>query len=179
MTNAIQIFRRICRFFAGLAFVVMIGAVLIQVIGRTCSSSEIWTTWFSFACYSSPVWTEELTRFALLYLAAFGVGLSLTSGDLVNVDVVCESLPGRGPWILRLVSASLGLMVCTLLILPAWKFVSIGKMQTSPALGWRMDFVHASVFVLLVLLALFLLMRVIGMVTGRDDGLPQREMDGS
>ncbi|PHR91450.1 MAG: TRAP transporter permease DctQ [Blastopirellula sp.] len=173
----IQLFTRLCRVFAGLAFAIMIMAVLTQVIARTCSSSDIWMNWFSFACFSAPVWTEELTRYALLYLTAFGVGLSFQSGDLVNVDVICESLPGKAPWVLRLISAILGFLVCAILVLPAWKFVSIGKIQTSPALSVRMDFVHASVFVLLLSLAIFLLARVIGMLAGHDDGLPNREWD--
>jgi TRAP-type C4-dicarboxylate transport system permease small subunit len=177
MSSMMKLFTRMFRIFAGLAFATMILAVLTQVIARTCSSSEIWMNWFSFACFSAPVWTEELTRYALLYLTAFGVGLSFQSGDLVNVDVICESLPGKGPWVLRLISAVLGFLVCAILVLPAWKFVSIGKMQTSPALTVRMDFVHASVFVLLLSLALFFLARVIGMLTGRDDGLPDREWD--
>ena len=63
------------RFGVGLSFAVLIISVLIQVIGR--------------ATGNSPVWTEELTRYALLYLAAFGAGLSLRTGDLVNVDVIC------------------------------------------------------------------------------------------
>jgi len=66
-----------CRAGVGLAFCVLIGAVLYQVIGRSIGMSS--------------VWTEELTRYALLYVAAFGVGLSLLSGDLVNVDVICGS----------------------------------------------------------------------------------------
>ena len=73
--------------------------MLIQVLGR------------SFF-HSSPVWTEELTRFALLYLAAFGAGLSYRTGDLVNVDMICEALPGRWPWLLRLVSAAATAALC-------------------------------------------------------------------
>ena len=177
MSDPIQLFSRVLRFFTGLAFATMIIAVLTQVIARTCTSSEIWMTWFSYACFSAPVWTEELTRYALLYLTAFGVGLSLQNGDLVNVDVICESLPGKAPWVLRLISAILGFLVCAILVLPAWKYVSIGKMQTSPALLVRMDYVHASVLVLLVTLTVFFLARVIGMLLGRDDGLPNREWD--
>ena len=57
----------------GIAFAVLIASVTVQVIGRLAGAS--------------PVWTEELTRVALLYLAAFGAGLGIASGDLVDVDV--------------------------------------------------------------------------------------------
>jgi TRAP-type C4-dicarboxylate transport system permease small subunit len=142
----------------GIAFAALSAAVIIQVLGR------------SFA--ASPVWTEELTRFALLYLAAFGAGLSYRSGDLVNVDLVCEALPGRWPWLLRLVSAAATAVLCALLIPAAWRYTAIGAMQTSPALGWRMDLIHASIFVLFVSLFVFATLRAVRMATGTSDGKP-------
>ncbi|SEO00035.1 TRAP-type C4-dicarboxylate transport system, small permease component [Pseudorhodobacter antarcticus] len=147
---------RFCRIGVGISFLVLILTVLTQVLGRTFSSS--------------PVWTEELTRFALLYMVAFGAGLSLRSGDLVNVDVVCDSLPGRWPWRLRLVSTVMTAVLCGLLILPAWKYVSIGVMQTSPAMLLRMDFIHFTVFGLLVTLLLFATFRIYRMVFAGEDG---------
>ncbi|WP_194247550.1 TRAP transporter small permease [Aliiruegeria sabulilitoris] len=154
----------ICMIGVGVSFATLIVVVLIQVVGRTIGSS--------------PVWTEELTRFALLYLAAFGVGLSLRSGDLVNVDVVCENLPAPLPWVLRLVSAALTGALALILIPYSWKFTSIGKMQTSPALGLRMDMVHFTVTLLLVLLCVFALLRVVQMLFAGDDGIPLKQKEG-
>lgn len=155
--SAITWFSRVA---IGTAFLVLIVAVLVQVLGRSVFND-------------SPVWTEELTRFALLYLAAFGAGLSLQSGDLVNVDIVSESLPTPWPRFLRLFGAVLTFILCTLLIIPAWKYTSIGAMQTSPALAWRMDFIHASVLVMVVSLLVFSAARAVLILTGRSNGLPQ------
>ncbi|MBL3585526.1 TRAP transporter small permease [Rhodovulum sulfidophilum] len=153
----------LARIGAGLSFAVLIGAVLLQVIGRSLGNS--------------PVWTEELTRFALLFLIAFGAGLSLRSGDMVNVDIVCEALPGRWPWRLRLLSA-LATGGMALYLLPhAWRFVSIGRMQSSPALGLKMNYVHVTVFLMLALLVLFAALRVLGMLTGTEDGTPEKAED--
>ncbi len=148
----------VSRVMTGIAFTVLIIAVLVQVVGRSLLAD-------------SPVWTEELTRFALLFLAAFGAGLSLRSGDLVNVDIICEGLPGRWPWRLRLFSAIVTAIFCASLLYPAWRYTSIGAMQTSPALSWRMDFIHVSVLVLLASLFVFASLRVFEMLTGRSDGL--------
>lgn len=147
---------RICRAATGLAFCVLTIAVLVQVLGRSVFAN-------------SPVWTEELTRFSLLYLAAFGAGLAYKSGDLVNVDLVCEALPGRAPRILRLVSALATAALCFALIGPAWTYTAIGALQTSPALGWPMDLIHASILVLLAGLGLFSLLRVIALIAGEPD----------
>lgn len=151
----------LCRLAVGLAFVAMIGAVLLQVLGRS-------------GIGGAPVWTEELTRFALLFLAACGAGLAFRSGDLVNVDLVSEALPGRGPWLMRLLGAVATLGFCVLLIEPALRFVRIGVMQTSPALGWRMHWIHGSVLVLLLCLAAFAALRVAAMLSGASDGQPER-----
>lgn len=149
------------RIAAGFAFVALMVAVITQVVGRSIIGD-------------SPVWTEELTRFALLYLAAFGAGLSYRSGELVNVDLICEALPGAWPHRLRLLSAILTAVLCLGLILPAWKYTSIGALQTSTALGWRMDAVHATMLVLLVSLFVFSLGRAVNMLRGRTDGFPER-----
>lgn len=146
---------RVCRIAIGLSFAVLIIAVLTQVIGRTLGSS--------------PVWTEELTRFALLYIAAIGAGLSLQSGDLVNVDIFCDAFGMRASRAFKLVSSLLTIAMSALLVIPAWQFVSIGALQTSPALGLRMTWIHLSVFVLLVLLGLFASLRVIKLFTSPAD----------
>jgi len=164
--NAIALLERCISIATVSAFAVLIVAVTIQVLGRS-------------VLLDSPVWTEELTRFALLYLAAFGVGLSFKTGVLVNVDIVSESLPGRWPWLLRLVSAAATAILSAVLIMPAWKYTAIGAMQTSPALGWRMDFIHASVLVMLTSLCLFSSLRCLAMLMGESDGQPDGARDGA
>lgn len=159
MAHLTQWMRSLLRLGTGLSFLVLIIAVTVQVVGRGFIGS-------------SPVWTEELTRFALLYLAGFGTGLALWSGDLVNVDLLSEGLPGRWPWILRLASAVLVLGFCLLLLMPAWRYTAIGAMQTSPAMGMPMNWAHGSVLLLLAMLGLAALLRVIGMIAGTTDGRP-------
>ena len=142
-----SVLTRLARGLVAISFGVLIVSVTIQVLGRS-------------GFFDSPVWTEELTRFALLYLTAFGVGVSLLSGDLVNVDIICDALPGRLPWFLQLVSAVIIAFLCGALLEPAWRFTEIGAFQTSPALGWQMNYIHASVLFLLGSLGLFALIRI-------------------
>ncbi len=142
----------------GVAFSVLIASVVIQVLGRISGSS--------------PVWTEELTRYALLYMIAFGVGLAFRSGDLVNVDIVCETLPDPLPKILR-IFAALATFAMTLYLLPhTWKYVAIGKLQTSPALGLRMDAIHFSIWLTLLGLAVFSFIRIVQIIFFSEDGKP-------
>lgn len=141
----------------GLSFGLLMVAVILQLLGRSG-----WIT--------APIWTEELSRFCLLFLAAFGAGLALRTGDMVNVDLVSEGLPDPWPWRLRLLSAITVAGLCLILLPSAWFYTSIGARQTAPALGVRMDIVHGSVLLLLALLGLFAALRVLGMLTGTEDG---------
>lgn len=160
MRPALDALTGLCRIGAALSFLVLIAAVTVQVVSRT-------------AIGGSPVWTEELTRFALLFLIAFGVGPAFRNGELVGVDVLSESAPGRWPWRLRLLCALATAGICAALIRPAWRFSSIGAFQTAPTLGVSMFWIHASVLLLIGAIGVFALMRVIGMLIGADDGRPE------
>nr|WP_256500175.1 TRAP transporter small permease [Limimaricola litoreus] len=154
-----SVFIGLCRLGTGLAFSVLIAAVTVQVVGRSVFNS-------------SPPWTEELTRYALLWMVACATGLSFRTGDLVNVDILTEALPGRWPWWLRLTSAMATLGLSLALIWPAWRYTAIGARQTSPVLGLPMNLIHASVLALLALLAIFSALRLASMLTGASDGRP-------
>lgn len=159
MTRAFKGIERLCRLLILAAFLLLSCAVLLQVFARTFLTT-------------SPVWTEELTRFCLIYIGALGAGLALRSGDMVNVDLLCENLPGHGPWVLRLVSALLTAGFALTLLPAAWAYTMVGNRQTAPSLGWRMDFIHASMLVLFLALALWALIRAFEMLTGRHEGRP-------
>lgn len=150
----------LARIGVGLAFLVLISAVLLQVVGRSAGLSL--------------VWTEELTRYALLYMIAFGVGIAFRTGDLVNVDVISEALPGPLPWLTRLLAAVATAGLAVYLLPFAWTYTGIGKMQTSPALDLRMDFIHFSVWLMLAGLAVSGMIRIYGMLSGTEDGRPAK-----
>ncbi len=162
MSRLIQLVGSILRWLTGLAFVVLMTAVLIQVIMRAFNSG------------GSPVWTEEVTRYALLYIGGFGAALSLWTGAMVNVDLLSEHLPGRLPWAMRLLAAITVFVFAVILIEPAWRFTKIGMMQTSPSMpSIKMAYIHASIFILLVTLALTSGIRIVGMLCGKLDGHPE------
>lgn len=162
MNKLIHAINILLRSMTGLAFAVLMGAVLIQVITRTFGSS------------GSPVWTEEVTRYALLYVAGFGAALSLWTGAMVNVDMLSEHLPGKLPWLTRLLAALCVFAFAVILIAPAWRFTTIGLMQTSPSLPFiKMAYIHASVLILLIMLAITSGIRILGMLMGTLDGHPE------
>lgn len=154
MPRLLSLFETACRVVLGTAFLVLAGAVLLQVVSRTFLPQ-------------SPVWTEELSRFALLYMAALGAGLSLRSGDLVNVDLAVALLPASVRRIVDTLTALAVAGFAAWLIQPSLAFMAIGRFQTSPALGLRMDWVFATMPLVMVMLAVFGLIRAVDAWRGR------------
>lgn len=149
---------RLAQFGLFISFALLLGSVMIQVVGRISGSS--------------PVWTEELTRYALLFTIAFGSGLAFRTGDLVNVDIVMEAVPSPIAKLMRLFAAAATAAMSIYLLPHAWKYVSIGKMQTSPALGVRMDFIHLTIWLTLLGLGLFATLRVLDILILKSSGKP-------
>lgn len=165
MKVILQVYRALellCRAGVLIAFMVLIIAVLTQVLGR--------------AIGDSPVWTEELTRFALIYMTALGVGLGLMSGDLVNVDIVCDTLPDPWPRVLSVVASLATAFLAAILLPGAWRYVQIGFLQKSPAMGLQMSFVHFSVFLMFLLLLLFAVMRAVLTLMHVEDSHARQEV---
>lgn len=141
------------RVVVALCFCVLLLAVLLQVVSRLTLPNP-------------PVWTEELSRFALLFCAAFGIGLALRSGELVGVDLVTMMLPKAARAGVEIASCLVMAGFGLLLIQPAWSFVDIGSLQTSPALQWNMFWVHMSVLIAPVALVLAAAERMLRVMSG-------------
>jgi TRAP-type C4-dicarboxylate transport system permease small subunit len=141
------------RVVVGCCFAVLLGAVLLQVVSRLMLPNP-------------PVWTEELSRFALLFCAGLGIGLALRSGELVGVDLLTMMLPKRGKAAAEVLSCLIMIGFGLLLLKPAWSFVDIGSLQTSPALQWNMFWVHMAVLIAPVALVLAAAERMLRVLHG-------------
>lgn len=122
----------VLRVLVAACFTVLLLAVLLQVVSRLTLPNP-------------PVWTEELSRFCLLFCAGLGIGLALRSGELVGVDLITMMLPRGGKVVMEVLSCLAMIGLGLLLVQPGWAFVDIGSLQTSPALQWNMFWVHMAV----------------------------------
>lgn len=129
-------------------FTLMIVAVVVQVFARTFMSQP-------------PIWTEEASRVTLLYIVGLGVGASVLTGDLVNVDLALMLMSKAVRRWCELASAALVSLFGFLLIPGAWEFTVSGAMQTSPILETPMQYIFASMLFFAVLLGLFGLVKFI------------------
>ncbi|MDR3265278.1 MAG: TRAP transporter small permease [Synergistaceae bacterium] len=113
-------------FFAGL-----IAVVLLQVFARMFLPR-------------SPHWTEEASRFLMLYMVVFAAGLAARDRAYVNVDVFINFFRGRPR---ALIQTFIDLATAVLMGATAWyawKNAMVGRLQTSASLGIPMHWIFGS-----------------------------------
>jgi len=151
----------LCRYGTLAAFAVLVAVVTLQVLGRIPG-------------VPSPVWTEEVARFALVYLVAFSCGLAVLRGELVNVDLFITPLP-PGPRYAVERFADLVVLVFSLVIIPgAWNYVDSSFGERARSIDIPMVWIYVVVLIIPISLAFFSLVRLLGIVraaeyeTGRE-----------
>jgi TRAP-type C4-dicarboxylate transport system permease small subunit len=139
----------ICRYGTIAAFSVLIGVVTIQVLGRVPG-------------FPSPAWTEEVARFALVYLVAFSCGIAVLRSELVNVDLFVAPLPASVRTIIERIVDLIILGFAVAIIPGAYDYVvgSIGERARS--IDIPMITIYVVTLIIPVALAFFSLARLLG-----------------
>ncbi|MBP2297212.1 TRAP transporter small permease [Azospirillum rugosum] len=152
--------RALCRYGTLAAFAVLIGVVLLQVLGRVPG-------------IRSPAWTEEVARFALVYLVAFSCGLALLRGELVNVDLFVAPLSERARRVVdRFVDVVV--LVFSLAIIPgAWDYVVGSFGERARSIDLPMVGVYVVALIIPVSLAFFSIARLLGFAPTGQIGQPE------
>jgi TRAP-type C4-dicarboxylate transport system permease small subunit len=139
----------ICRYGTIAAFGVLIGVVTIQVLGRVPG-------------FPSPAWTEEVARFALVYLVAFSCGIAVLRSELVNVDLFVAPLPASVRTVIERIVDLIILGFAVAIIPGAYDYVvgSIGERARS--IDIPMITIYVVTLIIPVALAFFSLARLLG-----------------
>jgi len=139
----------LCRYGTIAAFSVLIAVVTIQVLGRVPG-------------FPSPSWTEEVARFALVYLVAFSCGIAVLRGELVNVDLFVGPLPARARTIVDRI-VDLIIFGFAIAIIPgAYDYVTGSIGERARSIDIPMIIVYVVTLIIPVSLAFFSLARLFG-----------------
>jgi len=140
---------RICRYGTLAAFAVLIGVVTLQVLGRIPG-------------FPSPAWTEEVARFALVYLVAFSCGIAVLRAELVNVDLFVTPLPPAARRVVERI-VDVIMIVFSLAILPgAFDYVAGSVGERARSINMPMITVYVVTLIIPVSIAVFSLARLLG-----------------
>ena len=139
----------LCRYGTIAAFSVLIAVVTIQVLGRVPG-------------FPSPSWTEEVARFALVYLVAFSCGIAVLRGELVNVDLFVGPLPARARAVVDRI-VDLIIFGFAIAIIPgAYDYVTGSIGERARSIDIPMIIVYVVTLIIPVSLAFFSLARLFG-----------------
>jgi TRAP-type transport system small permease protein len=139
----------VCRAGTLVSFAVLVAVVTLQVLGRIPG-------------FPSPSWTEEIARFALIYMVAFSCGLAVLRAEMVNVDMFVALLP---PAARRATErfVDLVLIAFALAILPgSWRYVIGSFGERARSIDIPMITVYVVALIIPVCLAAFALARLVG-----------------
>jgi TRAP-type C4-dicarboxylate transport system permease small subunit len=108
----------------GLLLFVVTAAVLGQVLVRFVLTA--------FGLNVSAPWTEELARYALIWMVFLGAGVGCRKAQLIALEIVVQALPGIWGRDLRYVALLACLGFFALLIQVGLPFVDLGRTEMSP-----------------------------------------------
>lgn len=130
----------------GVALMVMVLSVFIGVLARfVFTHMEI---------RMSVPWTEEVSRYLMIWTVFIGAGIACRHGNLIGVEFLINVLPaavGRAAKYLSLLLAgSFYLLLCFV----GWQWMEFGQSQTSPVLELPLVVVNVAMLAGGVLMAL-------------------------
>ena len=121
---------RVLNILSVVIFILLIGVVALQVIGRT-------------PLFPKPFhWTEELTRMLFILLIAVSSISAVFHNDYVAVDIVPSLFKGKSSLIYEAVINFIIGTFLLALIPAANKFTTLGARQLSPSLLVNMRYIH-------------------------------------
>lgn len=114
---------------------VMTGIVLLQVSTR-------------FLPVRNPNWTEELSRYIMIYIAYIGASTGIREWSNVGVDFILERLPKRAQFAMNLIiRIAILAFWCLALYLSVSVFPKTGLRQKSASMGFPIFFAQCSIII--------------------------------
>lgn len=118
----------------GVLLIVMAVSTLFQVLVRFVFTS----VGFNF---SAP-WTEELARYAMIWVVFIGMGIGCRHAQLISLEFVVNRFRGFFGQLLRYLALVICLVFFAVLIKVGLQFVEFGRVERSPALAMPKTWVY-------------------------------------
>ena len=109
---------------------------------------------FRYVLNNSLSWTEEVTRYLMIWFAYIGMALAFRDESHVNVNAIVDLFPLSIRHLIRAVSYTIVLIFLTTLFSQSLKVFRIVKIQTSPSVQIPMIFPYLSIAFGAILMAI-------------------------
>jgi len=127
--NPISLIRGVIKLIILVLFVVIIFSVFYQVVSR-------------YVFQAPPVWTEEVSRFSLVWLILLGSSVCIRKSRHFNVDYITQLLSKKAVYILNILLSLLIVGFLTVAFYFGIEVMSNSLYVTSPALGIPMAYIY-------------------------------------
>ena len=97
-----------------------------------------WQVFTRFVIGNSSTFSEEVSRFLMVWLTLLGAAYAVRHGTLLAVDILPDRLRGRPQQAVKLSAHVLSLCFYVVLIYFGWQIASVVAYQSAPATGVSM-----------------------------------------
>lgn len=120
---------------------VMIGVLCLQVLSRTFIGHSI-------------TWSEELSRFIMIYIVFIGASLALRNQQLIAIEFITEKVKFKTRKIMKVIINIIGIIFFGIIFLQGLDVVARVQDQVSAALQISMSYVYMALPIGAVLLTM-------------------------
>ncbi|MFD1020190.1 TRAP transporter small permease [Thalassobacillus hwangdonensis] len=92
---------------------------------------------------SSFPWTEELSRYLMIWITFLGASIAFNYAAHIGVDFVVDKLPRMLKAVVQVIAAAACMVFFLLLIFKGFELMGRSMIQSSPALNLPMGYVYA------------------------------------
>jgi TRAP-type transport system small permease protein len=154
MNKAIDGFFKLLEFLVVACLLAMVVMVFGNVIMR-------------YAFNSGILISEEMSRYAFIWLTYLGAMVAMREGGHLGVDTLIKHLPLGGKKFCVFLSESLMLMINIMFLLGTWRMHELQVTNVSPVAGLSMIWVYGIGYVVSVVMGLFNLHKLWRLFTGQ------------
>ncbi|WP_202619136.1 TRAP transporter small permease [Ornithinimicrobium cavernae] len=97
-----------------------------------------WQVFARFVLGNSLTFSEEVSRFLMIWLTMLGAAYAVRRGSLLAVDLVPELLRGRARFVVNLAAHAVSLVFYVVLAFYGWNIAQAVAFQSAPATGVSM-----------------------------------------
>jgi len=154
----LEFINTLVKYFCLAMLAVMTGIIWLQVFTRVVPFVK------------APSWTEELSRYIMIYVAFVGASNGVYQWNNVGVDLVINRLPKTGKYLLNLIIRVAVLVFWCLVIYWGYKyFPKVGGRQYSATMGFPLLYAQMSLIIGGVLAALQCIGQIVHYAKGGVD----------
>lgn len=110
-------------------------------------------------------WTEELTRFAMVYMIFIGAAILTSFDGHISVTILDGFLKGNAHKVLKLVQYAITLVYCFIMARAGFNALSIVSLQKSPNMQITMNLIYIVMPVGMILMMVYILAKCVMLFT--------------